>query len=217
VYSLPGDAAVEEIADHGAEGANAVPSFLEPEDRLAGFAYDPFTDHFFLRLAPGNRIRVVDRPARAIKREFTIDGLGAGGDLAARPRDGHLFFLESSPVRVVETTRLGKIVRTIHCESVTAAAGIAVDPERQRLILLHADGRQLTVHDLEGRRLESHRLAHAVEGSLALDAERGELHAPLRGSPARIGVFDLQGRQRRELPVAARFVDVGPRSFLRVF
>src|SRR5436190_17530024 len=88
-----GSGAPEVIGDAGGDRQVDVPSFLEPEDALTGLAYDPFTDHLFLRLAPGNQIRVVDRPARAIKREFTIDGLSAagGGDLAVRPRDGHIF------------------------------------------------------------------------------------------------------------------------------
>src|SRR5690606_28172356 len=60
------------IADHAAPGVETMdlPSFLEPEDTLLGIAYDSYTDHLFLRLAPGNRFRVVDRPDRSIKREF---------------------------------------------------------------------------------------------------------------------------------------------------
>jgi len=70
-----------------------VPSFIKEGERLTGFAYDPFTDHFFLRLAPGDRMRVVDRPARAVKREFAIgtDPASRGGDMAVRPaRRAHL-------------------------------------------------------------------------------------------------------------------------------
>src|SRR6185436_8779329 len=72
------------VVDVSGDARTEVPSFLEPEDQLTGLAYDPFTDHLFLRLAPGNKIRVVDRPARAIKREFTIESLSTtgGGDLA---------------------------------------------------------------------------------------------------------------------------------------
>src|SRR5476649_2756664 len=71
VYSLA-SAAHETVHDTGPEGATDVPSFIAPDEILTGLAYDPFTDHFFLRLAPGNHFRVVDRPARTIKREFKV-------------------------------------------------------------------------------------------------------------------------------------------------
>src|ERR1700690_1398515 len=71
VYSLA-STAHETVRDTGPEGAVDMPSFVAPNEILMGLAYDPFTDHFFLRLAPGNHFRVVDRPARAIKREFNV-------------------------------------------------------------------------------------------------------------------------------------------------
>src|SRR5471032_2047214 len=107
VYSLASPTAPD-IADRGPEPALDVPSFLAAGETVTGFAYDPFTDHFFLRLAPGNRIRVVDRPARAVKREFVVSGLPAtgGGDLAVRPRDGHIFLVHPTEPMVIELTRL---------------------------------------------------------------------------------------------------------------
>lgn len=216
VYSLEPGAA--KVTDTGGERAADVPSHLEPEDHLTGFAYDPYTDHFFLRLEPGNRIRVVDRPARKIKREFEINELGAGGDLAIRPRDGHVFFLESRPVRVVETSRLGKRIRAFDLEGVTAPAGIACDLAQHRLLVLHGDGRNITAHDLEGRKVGALRLEQPAGASLAFDSERRELFAPLASAPNAIGVFDLDGKLLRCLErVPGRFVDVGPRSFVRVF
>ncbi|MES2693880.1 MAG: hypothetical protein V4773_10440 [Verrucomicrobiota bacterium] len=217
VYSLARDRGEKSIADHREGQAAEAPSFLEEEDQLTGFAYDPFTDHFFLRLAPGNKIRVVDRPARAIKREYTAEGLTTGGDLALVPRSGHLFFLDGTPTRVVETSRFGKVVGTFPLEGVSSASGLACDPQKNQLLALHADGRQLSFHDLQGKRLSAITLSKAAAGSLALDAERGELYAPLREKAGVLGIFALDGKLLRELPLPAAFVDLGPRSFVRVF
>lgn len=215
------------ILDVGNDRTAESPSFLGSDEKVTGFAYDPFTDHFFLRLEPGNRIRVVDRPARAIKREFTIeDALPRGrGDLAVRPRDGHLFLLETDGV--LEITRLGKLVRTFSLQSREksgsaggssgAATGLAYDTLRDRLLVLAADGRTVTVHDLKGARTASLTLAQAAAGSLAYDAERRELYASLRERADAIGVFDEEGRLLRTVAAAGALVDVGQRSFVRVF
>lgn len=217
VYSLARDRGEQSIADHRDTLAAEVPSFLTADDRLTGFAYDPFTDHFFLRLAPGNAIRVVDRPARAIKREFTLDALATGGDLAALPRTGHLYFLDGSPTRIVQSSRYGDFIATFPLEGLTQALGLAVDPTQNRLLALHADGRQLSFHDLKGQRLGTATLARPAAGALAFDADRRELYAPLRDTPARLGIFSLDGQFLRELPLSAPFIDVGPRSLIRVF
>ncbi len=206
--------------DTGAGRTAEVPSFLENEDQVIGFAYDPFTDHFFLRLAPGNKIRVVDRPARAIKREFTIDGAttSAIADLAVRPRDGHLFFLEPGTPNVFVTSRLGKTIRTLAlADAARAPIGLALDITNDRLLALGADGRQITLHDQSGARTGTLTLEHTAGPSLAFDAEQRELYAPLRDRPGEIGIFDETGKLRRTSPARGAFVDVGVRSFVRVF
>ncbi len=214
------------------EGSVDVPSFLEPGDQLVGFAYDPFTDHFFLRLAPGNRIRVVDRPARAIKRELTVsepDGV-AGGDLAVKPRDGHIFLLHATQPAVIETTRLGKFIRTLPLAATARPPrAIAYDSGRDEL-LVASDARptEIAVHDLTGQRLRTFSLERAIAGSLAFDAEKRELFAPLAAGASiiagggearggRVAVFDENGKFLRELAFSADFVDAGPRAFIRVF
>ena len=217
LYSL---AAADErpIVDHAPGGKLEVPSFLEATDEITGFAYDPFTDHFFLRLAPGNLIRVVDRPARAIKREFTIDDAPpkSSGDLAVRPRDGHLFLLV--PDGVMETTRLGKFVRTFPLESGgTQPIGIAFDMLRDRLLVLRADGQTLAQHDDQGKQLSVVRLAQPVERGLGFHAEERHVYAPLRERAGEIGVFDETGNLVRALRAEGPFIDVGIRSFVRVF
>jgi hypothetical protein len=220
VYALAGDGD-RPVIDTGAGGASEVPSFLKAEERVSGFAYDPFTDHFFLRLAPGDRIRVVDRPARTIKREFEIAGAPRGeGDLAVRPRDGHLFLLGAAPGQVLEATRLGKYLgEFMLAGSRGAIRGLALDANQDQLLALAADGRRITVHDLRGRFLRELHLDRAAGPALAFDPDAREFHAPLRERPGEIGVFDAQGRLQRTLPAPAGpgLIDVGPRSFVRVF
>jgi len=219
VYSL-GTGGERSVHDTGAGRTAEVPSFLADDDQVIGFAYDPFTDHFFLRLAPGNKIRVVDRPARAIKREFTIDGATtrALADLAARPRDGHLFFLEPGTSNVLVTSRLGKTLRTLAlADAPRAPIGLALDTASDRLLVLGGDGRQITHHDQSGARTGTLTLEQAAGPSLAFDAEQREIYAPLRDRAGEIGVFDETGKLLRTSPARGAFVDVGVRSFVRVF
>ncbi len=209
-----------------------IPGFLAEDDTLIGFAYDPFTDHFFLRLAPGDRFRVVDRPARAIKREFTVASLATaaphrGGDLAIRPRDGHVFAAHPTQPAVVEFNRFGVLVRTLPLATLNAPpAALAFDPVRDRLLALSGgDLARVTTHDLSGQRLSSISLDRDVTfAALAYDPEKRELYAPLLREPA-LGIFDESGHLVRTLPNPAptssvptsRYFDLGPRSFLRLF
>ncbi len=220
VYAVAGSGE-RPVVDTGDGRTVEVPSFLAPDDWVSGFAYDPFTDHFFLRLAPGDRIRVVDRPARAIKREFEIAGAPrGGGDLAIRPRDGHLFLLGAQPGQVLQATRLGRFIGEIALENVREPLqGLALDSAQDRLLALAADDRRVFVHDLRGRFIRQLQLDRPAGPSLAFDAEQREFHAPLRGRPGEIGIFDDTGRLRRTVPAPAGpgLIDVGPRSFVRVF
>ncbi len=209
------------VLDHRPDGTQVdVPGFLAPADTVTGFAYDPFTDHFFLRLAPGNLIRVVDRPARKIKREFTLEAAAGarGGDLTLRPADGHLFLLDAAAAQVVETSRLGKLIRVVRLADTTRPpTGIAYDSDRDQLLVLASDGRQITVHDREGGRLGERMLDREVTPSLAFDRGAREFYAPLRATPDTLGVFNEQGQLQRTIPAPGPFVDVGARSFVRVF
>ncbi len=208
------------VADASPAGAAEVSSFLAAGEEITGFAYDPFTDHFFLRLAPGNLIRVVDRPARQVKREFVAPELpvNGGGDLAVKPRTGHLFFLHAGEPRVSETTRLGKWIGSFALEGLPAApAGLAYDATHDRLLVLETGPRStVATFDLAGHRLGAITLEQTVGPSLAFDAGTREFYAPLTGEGGTIGVFDEQGRFLRKLP-GGPWVDVGQRSFVRVF
>jgi hypothetical protein len=210
----------DRVADLGPAGAGEVPSLLAPGERVAGLAYDPFTDHLFLRLAPGDRLRVVDRPARRLKREFELAGVTGGGDLAVRPRNGHLFLLTGPAGEVAEHTRLGRPVRRFRLEGVTEAPrGLAFDATRDELVALAADGRTVSRHDLAGRRQGEVRLAAAAAGPLACDGESGELHAVLAEEAGEVGVFGPDGARRGTWRAGGpgALIDLGPRSFLRVF
>lgn len=206
-----------------------IPSFLAEGETLIGLAYDPFTDHFFLRLAPGDRFRVVDRPARAIKREFTVAALATaapprGGDLAIRPRDGHVFAAHPTQAAVVEFNRFGELVRTLPLATLNAPpAALAFDPLRDRLLALSGgDLARVTVHALSGERLASFALDRDVTlAALAYDPAQRELYAPLARESA-VGIFDESGHLVRTLPLppstaSATLLDIGPRSFLRLF
>ena len=217
VYSL-GTVDAQRIADRGAPGSAEVPSFLESDDALTGFAYDPYTDHFFLRLAPGNRIRVVDRPARKIKREFDLEADSTGGDLAVRPLTGHMYLLQTGQTSVLEVTRLGKTVRTLALQNVNGVpAAVAFDPKQDHLLVLAADRRTVTAHNLQGERVRATTLAHAAGTSLAFDATSRCFYATTDQPEGGIAVFDESGKLIRTEPSPARFVDVGPRSLVRIF
>lgn len=221
VYLLE-DGGQRNIVDFAAGHAIERPSFPQPGEKISGFAYDPFTDHFFLRLEPGNRIRVVDRPARAIKREFEIAGLNSsgGGDLAVRPRDGHIFLIHENGRAIAETSRLGKLIRVFQLAGLTQPAGaIAIDPTTDRLFVLLADGSRVTSHAMDGRKLGEFTLEQTAALSLAFDPEKGHLYAPLANGMAGCAIFTLDGRLHTTLPLPlpTAAIDVGPRSFIRVF
>jgi hypothetical protein len=209
------------ITDSGDGQTITIPTFLAPGETLTGLAYDPFTDHLFLRLAPGNLIRVVDRPARTIKRTYAVAELPAtvGGDLAVRPRDGHIFFAHPALPALVETDRFGAFVRTITLATLNAPpAGVAYDSTRNQLLILGGgDLARISTHTLDGACIASVALDRTVAlHTLAFDSDTRELYLTFT-SPAALGVFNLEGHLLRTLPQPAAFIDLGPRSLLRLF
>ena len=165
-------------------------------------------------------MRVVDRPARRLKRELELPGGTGGGDLAVRPRNGHLFLLTGSAGEVAEHTRLGRPVGHFALEGVGAAPrGLAFDAGRDELVVLAADGRTVSRHDLAGRRLGELRLAATAVGPLACDGVTGEFHAVLAEGAGEVGVFGPDGARRGTWSAGGpgALIDLGPRSFLRVF
>jgi hypothetical protein len=201
-----------------------VPSYLSSAYNLYGLAYDPFTDHLFLRIVPGNFVRVIDRPARAIKYDFTAEGVPDGaGDLAIRSSDRHLFFAHPTEPILVETSLVGKHVRDIRLQGFTGApSGVAYDQKLNHFFILSGgDLDQVTTYSLDGKRLGAISLDRTVQlASLAFDSVTREFYVPLRDQSA-IGIFNLKGLLVRSLPIPATEshprVDVGERSLIRLF
>ncbi len=210
------------IRDTGPDGSANVPSFSTTEDGVTGMAYDPYTDHLFLRLAPGDRIRVVDRPDRSIKREFTIPNLSdtGGGDLAVRPRDGHIFLICPGQKYLVEADRFGKWRRQFTLEKLKSEpVGLAYDAVRQRLLVATSGpDAELSVHDLAGRQLHSSALKLSNIASLAYDATHREIYAIIPDELV-TRVLNEEGELLRVVssPDRVDFIDLGQRSFVRVF
>jgi len=200
-----------------------ISTYLNEVNELYGIAYDPFTDHLFLRAYPGNFVRVIDRPAGKIKRSFYVNDLPPGhGDLAIRSIDRHLFFIEQERPQLLETTLDGRTVRTIALEDLEGApAGVAYDQKHDHLLILKGGGQTgVTTYDLAGKPIDRITLDRNVRlTSLAFDSVAREFYVPLADEPA-VGVFNVHGHFLRSLttPGGARdYVDVGPRSLLRLF
>ncbi len=221
------DSQHETIKDYAAPEVETmdIPSFLDSADVLLGLAYDSYTDHLFMRLAPGNEFRVVDRPDRSIKREFTAADIttSGGGDLAIRSRDRHLFLSHPTRPALIEITLYGKSIRTITLAQFTRPpTGVAYDQKRDLLYVLRGgDLTHIVTYDLNGQRIKGTALDRDVLlSTLAYDSDAREFYVQLRESHD-IGVFDQQGNLLRTIEITfaenpAHF-DVGPRSFLRLF
>lgn len=219
----------ETVADldpaSGVERAS-VPAYLGPEENVIAFAYDPYTDHFFFRIFPGNYVRVVDRPARRVKRDFLAEGVSVGGrDFAIRSRDRHFFFSDPLRPALIETNVEGKFVRVVELAGLTAPVhGVAHDLARDELLVLpEARGARLLRYTPDGALVSEIALAAPVDGlSLGFDSDQRAAFARLADEPA-IGAFDERGALLRRLPLPAGadaqkvFIDLGPRSLLRLF
>jgi len=171
---------------------------------VTGVAYDPGTDLLYLRLAPGNRVRVVDLSTARTVREFALNELPAtgGGGLALRLRDHHLFIARSDLPVVVETTATGFYVRSFTLTGTHAPmAGLAWDQQRELLLTLQGgDLSYVSFFDSDGHRLRGVSLDRNVQlGALAYDAATQDFYVPLAGTGA-VGVFNPNGELIREIP-----------------
>jgi len=200
-----------------------VPTHTSAGEKIVGLAYDPFTDHLFLRLSPGNSVRVIDRPAGAVKREFLAPRLPLGGDdLAISGRNRHLFFTDSTGPALFETFPSGALRRRILLEGLDAPVrGVACDARGGGFLILPVEvGDRVRRFDSEGRAKGEITLAQSVRGrSLAFDSVQRKIFAVLADSP-RIGVFSETGNLLRTLPAPDGdevLLDLGPRSLIRLF
>ena len=207
----------------GAEIAQ-IPAFVQEGEQVIGLAYDPYTDHIFLRIFPGNRILVIDRPAGKVKRVFQAPNLPLGGhDLTIRPRDRHLFFSDPTGPALIETGLYGELEGYIRLAGLAGPVrGVAYDVVSDELLVLPAEvSAGVLRFSLKGEARGELRLEQPVQGnSLAYDAVDRCCYASLADGSA-IGVFDAKGRLLRTLPRPAPdrevFLDIGPRSLLRLF
>lgn len=200
------------------------PAFVAAGEEVAGLVYDPFTDHLFLRVQPGSYVRVVDRPANRVKRLFAVPGLPPEGhDFAIRSRDRHFFFSQTTMPALLETNINGDTDRFIPLEGLLEAPhGVAYDQIKDELLIVAlVEDRRLRRHDLAGKFLGELTLEQAIDGrSIGYDSVERTFFASLADRSA-IGVFDERGRLLRRLPrpdtERGVFIDVGPRSLLRMF
>ncbi len=202
-------------------------SYLGVLDIPIALAYDPYTDHFFIRLNPGDRFLVVDRPAQKIKRGFSLSTItlpAGAGDIAIRSSDRHLFIAHPSEPAVIETNLNGHFVRTIQLAGMTTnAAGLAYDQATNQLLTLDRDSPdKISIRTLDGQIESAVQLDHPTSGrGLAFDSAAREFFAPLPGPAGGLGVFSYTGSLKRTLPLPADpgllGFDVGPHSFLRLF
>lgn len=225
LYSpAPGPSTVRDVDPRDGAEIAQIPAYVEQGEKVIGMAYDPYTDHLFIRIFPGNFIRVVDRPAAQVKRVFQAPSLPLGGhDLAIRSRDRHLFFTEPTSPALIETDLYGEFQKHIRLAGLeTPVWGVAHDLVRDELLILPAETSDRVLrYTMAGEKLSELHLEEPVQGaSLAYDPVDQLYYASLADATA-IGVFDAKGRLLRQIsrPVAERevFIDVGPRSLLRLF
>lgn len=196
---------------------------LRPGETAVGLAYDYNTDHLFVRVAPAQVIRVIERPSGNILREMPLPpDLHAAGsaDLAIRSGDRHLFAVHPDGRSVVELGLFGKFIRRIELRGLDGTiGGLACDQDNQRLLVLTSTS-PATVGSVgaDGTFACYARLAGATRPvSLGYDSDAQRFLVPLREGG--LGEFDAGGRLVATHPVAHPItaLDAGPRSFVRVF
>ncbi|HVT72164.1 MAG TPA: hypothetical protein VHD61_03445 [Lacunisphaera sp.] len=222
--------AVEDVGPAGHDLAHAV----HDGESATGLAYDFNTDHLFLRIAPAQVIRVIERPSGKVLREMPLgddckstagrDGRFAPADLAIRSSDRHLFAVGADGRSVVELTLYGGFVRRLAvtgCED--AIRGLAYDQRDGRLLVL---GLQQGVPRVGALGPDGHVTYYVTFAipvsavSLGYDSDARHLFVPLADGTT-LGEFDETGALVRSIPgvpgAAITAVDAGPRSFVRVF
>jgi len=225
VYAtLDGDPALHDVGPQPRNLAHAVAA----GERVLGLAYDFNTDHLFLRLAPAQVIRVIERPSGKVLREMPLPAelkTENPADLAIRSGDRHLFAVGPDGRAVVELSLFGEYLRHINLTGLEGpVGGLAYDQKADRLLVLTAASPAATRIGSVGP--DGHvtyyvTLAAPVSGvSLGYDSDAQHFFVPL-AEGNKVGEFDAAGALVATLqpgdggPVTA--LDAGPRSFVRVF
>ncbi len=202
-------------------GPARVEHAFAPGERVLGLAYDFNTDHLFLRVAPAQVIRVIERPSGKILREMPLPAdlrTAHSADLAIRSRDRHLFAVHPDGISVVELTLQGGFVRRLAFAGLVAPVnGLAYDQREARLLVL--TGGTVRFFSLEGRELDSVTLHESVAPvSLGYDSAARHFFVPLADERV-LGEFDAGGALVATRPAGGPItaIDAGPRAFVRVF
>jgi hypothetical protein len=229
----PGGAPIQDRPVDLATPAVELEGYVEDHERVVGLAYDYNTDHLWLRVLPGDLLRVVNRPARRIEAEYpAASGEIAAGtpslDLAVRSADRRVFAVAADGRTVLVIHQLGRRLAAIEPEGGRPAArigGLAYDQSGDRLLVLWYDATGemadawVTVNRRDGRWEETVALAARVwPTSLAFDDGARELLVPLLDVAA-LGRFDRRGELRGRIPTppGGWTIDAGKRSRLRLF
>ncbi len=221
-YASAGSPAVHDLGPVPALVDRAV----APGERVLGLAYDFNTDHLFLRIAPAQVIRVIERPSGKILREMPLSAelqTETPADLAIRSSDRHLFAVHPDGRSVVELTLFGEFVRRIELTGATAPiVGLAYDQQHRRLLVLNAASPAgLFQVAANGHVTYYVTLSAAVRPvSLGFDSTAQHSFVPLADGD-NLGEFDANGAlvatHRLAGAGAITAVDAGPRAFVRVF
>lgn len=211
------------VQDLGPAGA-PLPGILQPGEQAVGLAYDFNTDHLFVRVAPAQVIRVIERPSGKTLREMPLPPdlrTDRPADLATRSKDRHLFVLHPDGNAVVELSLFGEFIRRIGLSGVASpAGGLAYDQKNDRLLVLSADrSARIGAVEPNGHVTYYVTLAAAVDPvSLGYDSDAGHFFVPLNGASV-LGEFDAAGNLvgTHTLDGKVTAVDAGPRAFVRVF
>jgi hypothetical protein len=220
VYFTASDSAA--VHDLGATPAR-VDRAVAPGEQVLGLAYDFNTDHLFLRIAPAQVIRVIERPSGRIRREMPLPAdlqTTKPADLAIRSSDRHLFALYPDRRAVAELTLLGAFVRRIELLGPDEPlSGLAYDQKADRLLVLTASSPvRLGAVAHDGVVTYFATISAAVSPvSLGYDSDARHFYVPLADGK-NLGEFDTEGNLLATIPAGpATAVDAGPRSFVRVF
>jgi len=210
--------------------AVALPGFVAAGERVVGLAYDYNTDYLWLRVMPGDLLRVVNRPARRVEAEHAAAtgdvALDAGSlDLAIRSADRRVFAVAGDGLTVVVFHRQGHRLRSFAPGGGTADArigGLAYDQTQDRLLVLWHDeaGRAWVAWDdrTGGMQYKVELPPEVRPHTLGFDDNARHLLVPLAEERG-LGRFDTDGRKvgREDLPPGDWAIDAGQRSLLRLF
>jgi hypothetical protein len=215
--------AVHDLGPSPAKIADVVKS----GEQALGLAYDFNTDHLFVRIAPAQVIRVIERPSGKILRDMPLPAAlqtTASADLAIRSGDRHLFAVHPDGRSVVELTLYGETIRRVELPGLAGPIhGLAYDQRGDRLLILSAarDRVQVGAVTPEGNVTYYVTLAAAVSPvSLGYDSDAQHYFVPLADGRS-LGEFDAAGNLVATHPTTGAgpitAIDAGPRSLVRVF